>query len=392
MTDDNARERVDQFVNSIRGATPPRFSVDRGVVIAAGGAVMLARAYVCVKTIREIAGDRDLPIQVWYLGDQERCNSMFGLLSGLGVDLIDATQVNSSLNCKHPRLGGWELKAFSMVHCPFRNVVSLDSDNTVIRSLGSLLDSVEFARYGAMFWPDYGRLAKNRKCWKVFGGIEYRDEPEFESGQMIVDKERCWRELLLSNWYNEQSDFFYRHVHGDKDTFHLAWRKLGKQYYMCPFPIDSLNGVMCQHGPDGARHFQHRNSHKLQFVSNVRVAGFLYEQQCLDWMDEARGAVMIDCEITESDRKEMQQMEGVRLRYIRVGYDQRILEFKRGGEFGKGGDRCERVWLISHGSLHIYDEGMVLTCKLQRSSENGLAWYGKWENHERMPIRLEVIQ
>ena len=29
---------------------------------------------------------------------------------------------------------------------------------------------------------------------------------------------------------NEASDFYYRYIHGDKDTFHLAWRFLGQEY------------------------------------------------------------------------------------------------------------------------------------------------------------------
>src|SRR3546814_16518276 len=51
-----------------------------------------------------------------------------------------------------------------------------------------------------------------------------------------------WRALNLAWWYNDHSEFFYRHIHGDKDTFHLAWRRARTPYAMPPFPIESLEG------------------------------------------------------------------------------------------------------------------------------------------------------
>jgi hypothetical protein len=33
----------------------------------------------------------------------------------------------------HPSLGGWQLKPYSIVHCPFREVLFLDADNVPLR-------------------------------------------------------------------------------------------------------------------------------------------------------------------------------------------------------------------------------------------------------------------
>ena len=96
-------------------------------------------------------------------------------------------------------------------------------------------------------------------------GVQYRDEPEFESGQIVVNKERCWAPLSLAFWYNDHSEFFYQYVHGDKETFHMAWRKLGQEYSIVPYPIQSLTGTMCQHDFQGNRLFQHRNLRKWTF-------------------------------------------------------------------------------------------------------------------------------
>ena len=48
----------------------------------------------------------------------------------------------------------------------------------------------------------------------------------------MIDKMRCWRALALCMSYNEQSDFYYRHVYGDKETSHLAFRKITKSHAM----------------------------------------------------------------------------------------------------------------------------------------------------------------
>ena len=68
----------------------------------------------------------------------------------------------------------------------------------------------------------------DRAAWRVFGNIPYRDEPEVESGQIVIDKARCWRALTFANWCGERSAFFFQHVYGDKELFHLCWRKSGR--------------------------------------------------------------------------------------------------------------------------------------------------------------------
>ena len=103
----------------------------------------------------------------------------------------------------------------------------------------------------------------------------------------MINKERCWRALQLAFWLNDHSDFFFNHIHGDKETFHLAWRKLKQEYTMAPTPIHPLEGTMCQHDLRGNRLFQHRNFHKWKaFEANKRVSGFLLEDTCLGFVHD----------------------------------------------------------------------------------------------------------
>ena len=75
---------------------------------------------------------------------------------------------------------------------------------------------------------------------------------------------------------NEHSDFYYQYVHGDKETFHMAWRMLGQEYAMVPHPLHPLEGTMCQHDFEGRRVFQHRNMLKWSVKSRISSwsAGF----------------------------------------------------------------------------------------------------------------------
>ena len=126
---------------------------------------------------------------------------------------------------------GWELKSYAILHSPYREVLLLDADNVPVVNPEFLFTSSEYRATGALFWPDFlrGRDKKNMAIWRSFG-LHMPNELEFETGQILVDKSRCWRALCLALWMNENSDFFYQYLHGDKETFHLAFRKLKEPY------------------------------------------------------------------------------------------------------------------------------------------------------------------
>jgi ADP-heptose:LPS heptosyltransferase len=276
-----ARHHSEEFIRTIDA--PP--SVEgRGIVIPAGGPKYLPCAWVCIDRLRKHGCG--LPIQLWHLGPEEVDDRFRKLVEKFDVKFIDAHVVRT----RHPArtLNGWELKCYAILHSGFREVLLLDADNVPLRDPECLFHTPEYDKTGAIFWPDYGRLSKERAIWALCG-VRFRDEPEFETGQIVVDRERCHKALRLAMFYNENSDFYYRHIHGDKDTFHLAFRKIGTEYAMPSKPIESLGGVMCQHDFDGRRIFQHRNSHKWSLhESNRRIPGFLQEEECLASLEQLR--------------------------------------------------------------------------------------------------------
>jgi len=282
LTDYTAREASEKFIQTIP-KYPGSFQ-GRGIVICSGGVDYFTCAWVCIHMLRKLGCT--LPIQLWHLGKREVDATMKALLVPLQVECVDACEVRK----RHPAriLTGWELKPYAIIHCPFKEVMLLDADNVPVVNPEFLFDTPQFKKAGAIFWPDYRRLERSRAIWKLCG-VPYRHEPEFESGQIVLDKETCWRVLALTMWYNEHSDFFYRHIHGDKDTYHLAFRKLKQPWAMPPYPIHTLRGTMCQHDFKGNRIFQHRNLDKWDlFLRNRPVKDFWREKQCRDFVEQLR--------------------------------------------------------------------------------------------------------
>jgi ADP-heptose:LPS heptosyltransferase len=281
LTVRNARLRSEQFIRTLPDY--PGGHRGRGVVICGGGPRHFLNAWVCIRMLRRTGCS--LPIQLWHLGPEELDDAMQALVKPWDVECVDATRLLE----KHPAriLQGWQLKSYALLHSPYREALLLDADNVAVANPELLFHSAPFRTTGAIFWPDYGRLEASRPIWSLCG-VDYRDEPEFESGQVILDKATCWKPLLLCRWYNDHSDFFYRHIHGDKETFHLAFLKLNQPFAMPARPIHSLDHTMCQHDFEGRRLFQHRNQAKWRFSGNPVIPDFWLEEECLACIEDLR--------------------------------------------------------------------------------------------------------
>jgi hypothetical protein len=262
----------------------------------------------------------------------------------------------------------------------------------------SLFETPQYKKAAAIFWPDFGSLEPDREIWKICH-VPYRSEPEFESGQIVLDKQRCWRAIQLTMHLNEYSDFYYQHVHGDKETFHMAWRMLDQEYAMAPHPILGLPGCMCQHDFQGKRLFQHRNMAKWNLnAPNERIPDFRREEECLDFIQELQskwdGTVGCDWAFNSLEEQAARQvLEQRRFQYVRVGHDSRPIEFLPAGKIGEGRAGCEECWFVEqepggHVVLVLVGRGEH-TCRLKRQADG--SWRGNWLVFERMSIHLMPI-
>jgi hypothetical protein len=322
------------------------------------------------------------------------------LLEPLGVECIDAREIEKEHPCRI--LCGWELKLYATLHSPFAQVLFLDADNGVVCDPTYLFECEEYQRHGAIFWPDYACWTLKPGVWKVFGMMDMA-EPEvseheraFESGQYLIDKRRCDRELRLSLFYAEHSDFTFQHVYGDKECFHLGWRRLGSDYAM-PSAGPGWNvHTIVQFDFRGQIVFQHRCQDKWRFGGNRFVDSLANEELCFQWVQELSskwsGVLWRNETPTPSEQKVIDSIQGQKAIYKRVGYDERLLCFAADRMISEGAAECERCW-------HVNQQGeeMVLTlsrldrptCHLRQLDRQ--TWTGHWLEYERMPIELTFL-
>jgi hypothetical protein len=392
ITEDTAALVADRYLE-VAMPRYPETSSGRGIVIVGGGIKYYPSAWVCINMLRK--NGCTLPIELWHLGSAEMTLEMEALLRPLGVTCIDTNKVREKYHCKP--LGGWETKAYALMFCSFESVLLLDADNVPLVNPEYLFETKEFIENGAVFWPDYGRLGADRKIWRICD-VEYRDEPEFESGQILVNKRVCWKSLSLAMWYNLHSEFFYQYVHGDKETFHLAFRKTKKAYSMPNYGIHPLYATMCQHDFEGNRIFQHRNLAKWNLYQNLRIQGFEAEDECLRFIDALRTmwSGKIFCgQFDFSTAKsavfaDALEVVATRWCYERVGYDKRLIRLQLNGLVGVGADRCESAWGMEVNGkcieLLLFCVDGTVTCRFVKDSMG--VWSGRWINHEQMEVRL----
>jgi hypothetical protein len=295
LNEDNARAATDAYLRAAAPYPQGRFH-GRGIVVCGGGPKYFPCAWVCIRMLRHVGCT--LPIELWHVGASELPDEWRALVEPHGVRCVDAERVREQHPVRTPDggpIGGWPLKPFALLHCGFEEVMGIDADNVPVRDPAYLFDAPEYRSAGALFWPDFDRLAPDRAIWRICN-VRYRDEPEVESGQLLVHKRRCWRALQLTMHLNEHCDFYYQYVHGDKETFHMAWRMLGQEYAMVPHPLHPLEGTMCQHDFQGRRVFQHRNMLKWRVErENKRVSRFTFEDECSRLLNELAESPAFNC-------------------------------------------------------------------------------------------------
>lgn len=267
---------------------------DRGIVICAGGRY-LAPAWILVSQIRALGCD--LPIQIWHRnidGGTEVPAAMARpfLEHQEGVSFVNASLIRPHIPFRGP-LGGWELKPYAIANCRFREVLYLDADNIPLVDPSFLFDTPEFRETGALFWPDRGTYRKRKPIFDLVGAEWEPGIPEIESGQMVLDKVRCWKPLQFALWMNEHSGFFYKQFHGDKETFNFGWLKMGAPRFVHP-PMRDLTGwdCICQHDSSGRRIFQHRSGKKYSLKGeNPPIRGFEGHGRFLGFLERYRRLV-----------------------------------------------------------------------------------------------------
>jgi hypothetical protein len=387
---DEQRELFEAAV-AAKPSYPAERYAGRGIVICAGGARLFTCAYVAIGILRRIMGCR-LPIQLWHLGPQELGPPMRALLKQFDVEMVDALDTTDRPPMRI--VGGWELKPYAIIHSRFREVFLLDADNVALIDPAELFDLPQYAATGAVFWPDIVQLRADNPIWDICG-IAYRATSSFESGQLLVDKQRCWHALQLTMHMNEHSDFFYRHLYGDKDTFLMAWLRLGQPYAITGHAPQLRNTVLHQCDFSGRPIFQHRSQTKWSFSSaNPRIPGFEHEEACFALLEELHeqwnGRVFNPPPMSPAARACAASLRRIeRFTYLKTGSTEKILQLLDDNRIGEGRDKLEFYWWVEEDGegLMLGFEGRRRTSGRLRPMSDG-TWRGRSAEPEAWEVQL----
>lgn len=254
----------------------PQYNNDfhgKGIVICAGGLKFLTCAWINIKLLRR--NGCTLPVEIWY-NSGELNEEVILELKKLNVSCkkVEDFHGNSKV--------GYSIKPFAILNSSFKEVLFLDADNNCISDPSCLFLDPHYIETGALFWPDFWKTEPTNPIWKIIMDDDF-NEFEQESGQILVNKERCWKELNLCNYFNEYKSVYYKFILGDKDTFKFAWKALKTKYFMIPYPVghcgysNSRNerfnkGIaMVQHDTNGNILFIHQNLAKWDIVDNDEI-------------------------------------------------------------------------------------------------------------------------
>ena len=184
--------------------------MSNGIVVCGGGYRYLSNAFVLMQTIRALKSM--VPIEIWMF-ESEYDSRIARFIAELQAELrvCDARGAD-----KLPQNARWQwvLKPWALLHSGFREVLYLDADSFPVVNPEHLFEHPAYKETGAVFWPDIGVTAKENPIWQDMG-VPYRLEPEFESGQMLIDTVRHREPLELALEMNLQAEKYYQMIWGE---------------------------------------------------------------------------------------------------------------------------------------------------------------------------------
>ncbi len=287
VTHRNVAGRIQHATDTI---VPPESNSlgSRGIVVTCVQH-QIVNAWVSLRLLR-IHGCQ-LPIQLWFLGDEKTQAKFDALFSQLDIECVDARRHQP--NQPQRNLSTRELRAYALHHCSFSELLYLDSRNCSLRDPSYLFDCAQYKQRGALIWPGFQRTDPEDAMWDF---ISFRDEPRFDGAQLLIDKRRHGRLLAFNHWVNDNSDYFGRYFTVDEAALQFSFHRLGVEFEIIGRPPDALRGsnfhshlATVQHDPDGHRIFQRRHAEDWQLYGpNPRAHGFELEERCSELLRELR--------------------------------------------------------------------------------------------------------
>lgn len=248
----NNKPNLNKFVDTIKNikenlkteSRKEHFNAEKqGIVIVAGGPVYGPLALRLVKRLRDLTCL--LAIEVWTLNVEEsHDNSIIELskMSGIKIKNLEPYYDPKTIP-KSKRELGYIGKSLALYNSEFTQILLLDADNYALEDPTNLFDLLD--KHPAILWQDIvdfdsykkaGLGSKGfgidnmEKAFKNLGLQNYHKRTQYESGQMLFNRDKCYEALHFITNINLRHDVIYNIFLGDKDTY-----ALGLEMYNIPF-------------------------------------------------------------------------------------------------------------------------------------------------------------
>ncbi|KAF9132124.1 hypothetical protein BGW39_000771 [Mortierella sp. 14UC] len=188
----------------------------------------------------------DLPIQLFHMGEGDLSKERQDYVREMthNIEVVDITEL---LDNDYMRLGGWSIKAFSMLASRFEEVMLVDSDAYFLQDPAKLFDDPGYKATGGLFFydrtlftdwhqgPEFLRsmmpiMSTLPTKLRSFRGLSQHEQ---ESGVVVINKKTRLSGLLAvckmnSKW--ERDLVSYRMFYGDKETFWTGFEMAQEPY------------------------------------------------------------------------------------------------------------------------------------------------------------------
>lgn len=220
-------QKLPKFVPA-KGAKP------RGIVTV-GGAGYFPPLMVSLRLLRRTG--TTLPVEVFMPANEyeaELCEKFMPALNAV-CRTFPTPSRSSDITISH-----YQFKSFAILLSSFKEVLWLDADNFPIHDVAPLFTSDPFTKTGMVTWPDLWQTSISPAYYLISSRdpVSIVQRASTESGQLLVSKQKHWRTLLLSAYYNYYGPSHYYSLLcqggagcGDKETFLPAAEALGLPFY-----------------------------------------------------------------------------------------------------------------------------------------------------------------
>eukprot|EP00884_Botryococcus_braunii_P008305 jgi/Botrbrau1/17476/Bobra.0054s0063.1 len=244
----------------------------RGILISAGGATLIAHVWVTLRVLRDVL-KCCLPVEIVYFGPHELPSETQAEIQASFRDItfIDGNQVRLPMHqtdlqedkTRKESTLGFSLKVLAIYAVTsFDQVLLLDADALPLRDPTYLFETEEFQKHGSLFFPDWwthdgvSLLGVKSQAYEVFKLNPPWDSPKpflaTESGAVLMDRRRHASVLECLMFLNSHPTIFYNLMHGDKDTYRLAFSMLHSQdFYQVDTPARAALDSSSLKEPDG---------------------------------------------------------------------------------------------------------------------------------------------